>query len=395
MSLHTAYTNNDVIGFKRILDEMKDHSRLNYATEQNRTILWHICNTINEVTHIFLELVLKCGVDPNVLNASRHHILSCIYNNQFRNIRVFELLLEYGANINFMQTSGKPLHDVCLNADTFANGYMAVLLAMKYGAKNDFIQKHWALGSMRTIDVCRMLISPNASANGFRNSANYQITTDVINLLAGYKPNGVSYQTVRQNKMQVVNIEKQAQQAELEKQRLADLEKQRLADLERQRLADLEKQRRAIIEQQRLDNLERQRLADLEKQRLADLEKQRLAEQQRLDELEKQKLAEQQAEIERQLEIERLRLLEELTLHEEQKSESEALSLLALAIKNLEYLAGNDVPDNLRAVITNMTSQLLIKAGQKMPAATMNKLNIPDEYKHLINCKDVIQPFWE
>jgi hypothetical protein len=312
---------------------------------------------------------------------------------------------------------------------------MAVLLAMKYGAKNDFIQKHWALGSMRTIDVCRILISPNASANGFRNSANYQITTDVINLLAGYQPNGVSYQTVRQNKMQVVNIEKQAQQAELEKQRLADLEKQRLADLERQRLADLEKQRLAIIEQQRLANLERQRLADLEKQRLADLEKQRLAdlekqrlddlekqrladlekqmlsdlekqrladlekqrlaEQQRLDELEKQKLAKQQAEIERQLEIERLRLLEELTLHEEQKSESEALSLLALAIKNLEYLAGNDVPDNLRAVITNMTSQLLIKAGQKMPAATMNKLDIPDEYKHLINCKDVIQPFWE
>jgi len=204
MSLHTAYTNNDIIGFKRILDEMKDHSRLNYATEQNRTILWHICDRINEGTHIFLELVLKCGVDPNILNASRHHILSCIYNNQFRNIKVFELLLEYGANINFMQTSGKPLHGLCINADTDSNGYMAVLLAMKYGAKNDFIQEHWALGSMRTIDVCRILISPNASANGFRNSANYQITTDVINLLAGYQPNGVSYQTVRQDKLKLV-----------------------------------------------------------------------------------------------------------------------------------------------------------------------------------------------
>lgn len=400
MSLYTTYSNNDFNGFKKIIDEMKDYGKLNYAAEKNTTILWAICDRIRENTDSFLELILRCGADPNTLNSNRNHVLSCTYNNNFKNIRVFELLLEYGANINFMKESGKPLHDICINADINNNGYMAVLLAMKYGAKNNFIQNHWSIGSMGTIDVCRMIVSPMAKANGFRNSANHQITTDVINLLARYQPCAESYQIIRQNKLKLVNLERHEQQIVVEKQRLADQEKQRLADLEKQRLADLEKQRLAIIEQQRLANLEKQRLAKLEKQRLADLEKQKMAdlEKQKMADLEKQKMVDlkkQQAEIDRQLEIERLKILEEMKSHEEQKNESEALSLLALAIKNLEYLSGTDVPDNLRSVVGNMTSQLLIKAGQKMPIETMSKLDIPNEYKHLVNCKNDIQAFWE
>ena len=42
-----------------------------------------------------------------------------------------------------------------------------------------------------------------------------------------------------------------------------------------------------------------------------------------------------------------------------------------------------------------MTSQLLIKTGQQMPKEILDKINIPEEYNHLINHEDDIVAFWE
>ena len=163
-------------------------------------------------------------MDPNRLNKNGHHLLVCCFNNNFKNIKIFELLLEYGANINFMKESGKCLHQICINGFDF-NHLSAVQIAMKYGAKNDFKFKHWNLGLLSTVQVCNMLISPLGPANGFRTSPNPSITQSIINLLNNYSPIQISYCKTREDKLKYISEENKKL---VEINRLAEIERNRL-----------------------------------------------------------------------------------------------------------------------------------------------------------------------
>ena len=381
--LFDAYEKKNIAEFKKNLENIKNPHEFNYIRKKNRNILELICEYGTLSDNIYLELILQHGADPNHKNMAGHHILSNCFNRRFNNIRMFELLLEYGANINYTKDAGYALHSICING--FDSNYLeAVKLAMKFGAYNCFLFKHYSLGSMKTIDVCKMLISPYCSTNGFGNSENPYITQCIITLLEQYSPIITSYQGIRKNKL-----------AEVERLRLAEVERLRSVEVERLRLVEVERLRLADIERLRLADIERLRLADIERLRLVDVERLRLAEVERLRLAEVERL--------RLADIEKLRLVDvekfkspEIEQSELKKNEEESFALLSLAIKNLEFLCQNEnVPDDLKSTVNNMTSQLLIKVGQKMPKHILDTLEIPDEYKHIIDSKDNFIAFWE
>ena len=413
--LFDAYEKKNIAEFKKNLENIKNPHEFNYIRKKNRNILELICEYGTLSDNIYLELILQHGADPNHKNMAGHHILSNCFNRRFNNIRMFELLLEYGANINYTKDAGYALHSICING--FDSNYLeAVKLAMKFGAYNCFLFKHYSLGSMKTIDVCKMLISPYCSTNGFGNSENPYITQCIITLLEQYSPIIMSYQGIRKNKLAEVERLRLAEverlrSVEVERLRLVEVERLRLADIERLRLAEVERLRLVNVERLRLVNVERLRLADIERLRLADIERLRLAdiERLRLVDVERLRLAEVErlrlAEVERLrlADIEKLRLVDvekfkspEIEQSELKKNEEESFALLSLAIKNLEFLCQNEnVPDDLKSTVNNMTSQLLIKVGQKMPKHILDTLEIPDEYKHIIDSKDNFIAFWE
>jgi hypothetical protein len=336
---------------------------------------------------------------------------------------MFELLLTYGANVDYCKEPGQHLHNMCINGDTY-NSIPAISLAIKFGAKKCYMLKHNSLGNMSTIQVCQMLISPSHASYGFRSSCNHGITQTIINMLNGYSYVPVSYSTIRAATLATVASEERAieinnKQIEqdkilaIERDRLAQLERDRLAQLERDRLAQLERDRLAQLERDRLAQIERDRLAQIERDRLAQIERDRLAqiERDRLAQIERDRLAQIERDTNEISYITNTKRFDEqisqtnmdincatiLNQDEIEKKNTIGLSFLALAVSNLEYLFHNNtnIPDNLKNIISDMTTQLLIKGGQNVSRETLDALCIPDEYKHLIESSDTIIPFWE
>lgn len=436
-----AFDRHDLKSFTNIINELKHASDIDYVKYKNRTILETICLRCDPDDEHFLEKILKRGANPNILTSDKYHILSHIANNKYKNIRMFELLLTYGANVDYCKEPGHHLHNMCINGDTY-NSIPAISLAIKFGAKKCYIQKHYSLGNMSTVQVCQMLISPNCTAHGFRSSSNHGITQTIINMLNGYSYVPVSYSNTRATTLAIVASEraieiknekdKQDKILEIERKRIEDIERIRRDEDERKRLSDI---RNAELERDRLAQLEitrswpfreRERLVQIEHDRIAMIERERLVkiENDRIDMIERERLA--QIERDNIAMIEQtIKLIDENeigmitnTQHFDEQTSQNAvvincatitnqaeiknkntvgLSFLALAVSNLEYLFHNNtnIPDNLKHIISDMTTQLLIKAGQNMSRETLDTICIPDEYKHLIESSDTIIPFWE
>jgi ankyrin repeat protein len=341
-----AFNSRNLTYFTNIIDRLKQVGELDYIKYENKTILETICYRCEPGDEHFLEKILRRGANPNMLTSDKYHILSLIANNQYKNIIMFELLLTYGANVDYCKEPGQHLHNMCINGDTY-NSIPAISLAIKFGAKKCYMLKHNSLGNMSTIQVCQMLISPNHAAYGFRSSCNHGITQTIINMLNGYSYVPLSYSTIRADK-------------------LASVASERAIEIKNKK-----------DKQDKILEIERDRLAQIERDRLAQIEHDRLA----------------------QIESDRLAQIELLRIENNNISmiEQHGLSFLALAVSNLEYLFhnGTTIPENLKNIISDMTTQLLIKAGQNISLKTLDTLCIPDEYKHLIESSDTIIPFWE
>jgi hypothetical protein len=435
-----AFNRRDLTSFTNIINELKQASDINYVKNKNKTILETICLRCDPGDEHFLEKILRRGADPNILTSDKYHILSHFANNQYKNIRMFELLLTYGANVDYCKEPGYHLHNMCINGDTY-NSIPAISLAIKFGAKKCYMYKHYSLGNMSTVQVCQMLISPNCTAHGFRSSSNHGITQTIINMLNGYSYVQVSYSNTRASTLAIVASEraieiknekdKQDKILAIERKRNEDIERIRRDENERKRLSDiknaeLERDRHAQIELLRQVQIERERLATIERERLATIERERLAtiERERLATIERERLATIERDNIAMIE-QTIKLIDEneissitntqhfdeqisqnavvincATNTNQAKTENKnkvGLSFLALAVSNLEYLFHNNtnIPDNLKHIISDMTTQLLIKAGQNMSRETLDTIHVPDEYKHLIESSDTIIPFWE
>ena len=403
-----AFDKRDITSFTNIINELKQASDIDYVKYNNRTILETICLRCEPGDEHFLEKILRRGANPNILTSDKYHILSLIANNQYKNIRMFELLLTYGANVDYCKEPGYHLHNMCINGDTY-NSIPAISLAIKFGAKKCYMQKHHSLGNMSTIQVCQMKISPNHATYGFSSSRNHGITQTIIDMLNGYSYVQVSYSTIRADKLASVASEraieiknekdKQDKILEIERKRKEDIDRIRRDENERKRLSDiriaeLERDRLAQLELLRIAKNERDRLAQIENGNIAMIEQtiklidaneiSSIANTHRFDEQIKQTNMDINcATIINQAEIE--------------QKDTIGLSFLQLAVSNLEYLFHNNtnVPNNLKNIISDMTTQLLIKAGQNMSRETLHNICIPDEYKHLIESSDTIIAFWE
>ena len=411
-----AFDRRDIKSFTNIINESKQTSDIDYVKYNNRTILETICLRCDTGDEHFLEKILRRGANPNILTSDKYHILSLIANNQYKNIRMFELLLTYGANVDYCKEPGYHLHNMCINGDTY-NSIPVISLAIKFGAKKCYMQKHHSLGNMNTILVCQMLISPNHATYGFRSSRNHCITQTIINMLNGYSYVQVSYSTIRADKLASVASERAIEiKNEKDKQ-------EEILSIERKRKEDIDRIRREADERKRLSDirnaeLERDRLAQLELLRIAKNEPDRLAqiERDRLEQIERYNIAtiEQTIKLIDANEISSItntHIFDEkirqtnmdincatiINQSEIEQKDTIGLSFLALAVSNLEYLFHNNtnIPDNLKNIISDMTTQLLIKAGQNMSRETLDTICIPDEYKHLIESSDTIIAFWE
>jgi len=443
-----AFDKRDITSFTNIINELKQASDIDYVKYNNRTILETICLRCEPGDEHFLEKILRRGANPNILTSDKYHILSLIANNQYKNIRMFELLLTYGANVDYCKEPGYHLHNMCINGDTY-NSIPAISLAIKFGAKKCYMQKHHSLGNMSTIQVCQMKISPNHATYGFSSSRNHGITQTIIDMLNGYSYVQVSYSTIRADKLASVASEraieiknekdKQDKILEIERKRKEDIDRIRRDENERKRLSDiriaeLERDRLAQLELLRIAKNERDRLAQIERDRLAQIERDRLAqiERDRLAQIERDRLAQIERDRLAQIENGNIAMIEQtiklidaneissianthrfdeqikqtnmdincatiINQAEIEQKDTIGLSFLQLAVSNLEYLFHNNtnVPNNLKNIISDMTTQLLIKAGQNMSRETLHNICIPDEYKHLIESSDTIIAFWE
>ena len=390
----------DIKSFTNIINELKQASDIDYVKYKNKTILETICLRCDPGDEYFLEKILRRGANPNILTSDKYHILSLIVNNQYKNIRMFELLLTYGANVDYCKEPGQHLHNMCINGDTY-NSIPAISLAIKFGAKKCYMLKHNSLGNMSTIQVCQMLISPNHSAYGFRSSCNHGITQTIINMLNGYSYVPVSYSTIRAATLATVASEraieinnKQIEQDKIlaiERKLKEDIEQIRRDENERKRLSDI---RNAELERDRLAQLKRDRLAQIENVNIAMIEKTiKLIDTNEISYITNTKRFDEQIS-QTNMDINCATIINQ---EEIKKKNTIGLSFLALAVSNLEYLFHNNtnIPDNLKNIISDMTTQLLIKGGQNMSRETLDTICIPDEYKHLIESSDTIIPFWE
>ena len=411
-----AFDKRNITSFTNIINKLKQASDIDYVKYNNRTILETICLRCDIGDEHFLEKILRRGANPNILTSDKYHILSLIATNQYKNIRMFELLLTYGANVDYCKEPGYHLHNMCINGDTY-NSIPVISLAIKFGAKKCYIQKHHSLGNMSTVQVCQMIISPNHATYGFRSSCNHGITQTIINMLNGYSYVQVSYSTIRATTLAKVAAEraieiknekdKQEEILSIERKRKEDIDRIRREADERKRLSDI---RNAELERDRLAQLELLRIAKNERDRLAQIERDRLAQIENYN----------NAKIEQTIKLIDANEISSITnTHsfdeqitqtnmdincatiinqaEIENKNASGLSFLALAVLNLEYLFNNNtnVPNNLKNIISDMTTQLLIKAGQNMSRETLDKISIPDEYKHLIESSDTIIAFWE
>jgi len=417
-----AFDRRDIKSFTNIINELKQVSTLDYEKYKNKTILETICLQCDPGDEHFLEKILRRGANPNILTSDKYHILSLIVNNQYKNIRMFELLLTYGANVDYCKEPGYNLHNMCINGDTY-NSIPAISLAIKFGAKKCYMQKHYSLGNMSTVQVCQMIISPNYAAYGFRSSCNHGITQTIINMLNGYSYVPVSYSTIRAATLATVASERTI---EIKNKQI---EQDKILAIERKRIEDIERIRRDENERKRLSDIKN---AELERNRLAQLELLRIAESDRLAQIERDRLEQIERDRLAQIENGNIAIIEQtiklidaneissianthrfdeqikqtnmdincatiINKAEIENKNAYGLSFLALAVSNLEYLFHNDstIPDNLKNIISDMTTQLLIKGGQNMSRETLDTVCIPDEYKHLIESSDTIIPFWE
>jgi hypothetical protein len=156
--------------------------------------------------------------------------------------------------------------------------------------------------------------------------------------------------------------------------------------IERERLVQIENDRIAMIERERLAQIERDNIAMIEQtiKLIDENEIGMITNTQHFDEQTSQNAV----------------VINCATITNQAETENKntvGLSFLALAVSNLEYLFHNNtnIPDNLKHIISDMTTQLLIKAGQNMSRETLDTICIPDEYKHLIESSETIIPFWE
>ena len=354
-----AFDRRDIKYFTNIINQLKQASDIDYVKYNNKTILETICLRCDPGDEHFLEKILRRGANPNILTSDKYHILSLIANNQYKNIRMFELLLTYGANVDYCKEPGQHLHNMCINGDTY-NSIPAISLAIKFGAKKCYMLKHNSLGNMSTIQVCQMLISPSHASYGFRSSCNHGITQTIINMLNGYSYVPVSYSTIRAATLATVASEERAieiNNKQIEQDKILAIERDRLAQLERDRLAQIERDTNEISYITNTKSFDEQ------------------ISQTNMD----------------------INCATILNQDEIEKKNTIGLSFLALAVSNLEYLFHNNtnIPDNLKNIISDMTTQLLIKGGQNVSRETLDALCIPDEYKHLIESSDTIIPFWE
>ena len=354
MNLFTVFANNNIESFKEYLKNSTP-SKLNYdKNNKSKNIMEIICQSNTNDADIYLELILKHGADPNIKKSCGYHILSDIQNKQFSNIRIFELLLEYGANINYMSTPGLFLHNAAIN-----DHLDAVKLAMKFGAKNDYLYSHYSLGKMTTVNVCKMTISPEHAKYGFRGSSNPYITQCIITLLENYVPINVSYQDIR--KTQVLKID-------AERQRLAEIERLRLVDIEKKRQEQLQIESEKKRQEQLRIDAERQRLAEIERLRLVDIENKR-QEQLRI-EAERQEQLRIEAEKQEQLRIEAERQ-EQLHI-EAEKQRQEQLRIEAERQEQLRIKAERQ--EQLR-IEAKMQEQLRIEAERQKQTILLDQQN--------------------
>ena len=392
------YNRRNLPAFANKINELKDGEIDTVKNKQNETMLEVICSQCNPGDEHFLEIILRRGANPNSLTSSKYHMLSFFANNQYKNIKMFELLLNYGANVNYCIEPGKNLHDMCINGDCGPNYVEAIQLALRFGAKNCYLQKHYSLGNMSTIQVCQMLISPNGKTHGFRSSQNFGITQHIIHLLNSHVYVPISYLNMRSTKLAIIASERaiEIKNKQLEQDKILSAERERIKQInliESKRLSDI---RQAQVERERLAQIERERLAQVEQDRLDNIALNEIQQTIKLidaNEMENTKHMQHFAEQMSQLAVE--------NKHDINQSEIEknktGLSFLSLAVSNLEYLFHNNenIPEKLKCLISDMTTQLLIKAGQYMTRETLDNIHIPVEYKHLIECNDAIVAFWE
>jgi len=392
------YNRRNLPAFTNKINGLKDGEIDTVKNKQNETILEVICSQCNPGDEHFLEIILRRGANPNSLTSSKYHVLSFFANNQYKNIKMFELLLNYGANVNYCIEHGKNLHDMCINGDCGPNYVEAIQLALRFGAKNCYLQKHYSLGNMSTIQVCQMLISPNCNTHGFRSSQNIGITQHIIHILNSHVYVPISYLNTRSTKLAIIASERaiEIKNKQLEQDKILSAERERITQInliESKRLSDI---RQAQVERDRLAQVERERLAQVEQDRLDNIALNEIQQTIKLidaNEMENTKHMQHFAEQMSQLAVE--------NKHDINQSEIEknktGLSFLALAVSNLEYLFHNNenIPEKLKCLISDMTTQLLIKAGQYMTRETLDNIHIPVEYKHLIECNDAIVAFWE
>ncbi len=405
MELFKLYDVDNIKSFEKNLEECKNLASLrNIKNEKHQNLLEHIINSRSTHSIGYVELLLKYEFDPNRKTSQNYHLLSILVNRfaifTSSDVSMLKLLLHYGANVNF---SDNILRTACLCEK---NPYLVetVTLLLEFGVKNNYIFKHYSIGNMSLLDTCKMSLRSDCTNYGFRYSSNLSGTQQIINLLSNYVPKNIPYEEIRKT---AINYEilkrseriaaKKQQQiyldnlAKIEKNKIAQIEKDRITQIEKDRVAKIEKDRIAQIEKDRIAQIEKDRIIQIEKDRFAEIEKEILAK------IEQKRLAKIEKEILEKIERERLNFRTNEYDEKSDKNESEASAYFVLAINNLEYLhsVNNNIPENLRVALNSMTAQLLIKAGQKMPQDSLNKLNIPPEYKYLIEHTNDIKAFWE
>ncbi len=361
--LHQAYHQQNFTQFTKILDQIHPDQELDCG---KRTILMRICWGFNKGDDKYVKLLLEKGANPN-------------YN-------------AVGTNCDI-------LGDVILRLSTdFPTQNEILRLLIKYGAdvnaKPDYL--HFAVNNIHyNPEVVKILLQNGINQNHKRKEFTPLMTIKKTAKEYRYanNPRIIKIIEMLENGWQYVDKREQ----EIERLKQQEIERLKQQEIERLKQQEIERLKQQEIERLKQQEIERLKQQEIERLKQQEIERSKQQEIERLKQQEIERLKQQEIERLKQQEIERSKQQEAKQTIENKYNKAEAGSYLTLALYNLEYLSKMEehVPEDLKKFMKAYTSQLLIKTGQTMPPEILVKMDIPDEYKNLINYKDTIQPMWK
>jgi hypothetical protein len=384
--MYSAYQKNDIKLFEQLANGNPDQE----IVECNRPVLMSLCLNMRDKNVEYIKILLDNKANPNWKHMNQHLLPDYLHpykncNNE-NYCKVLDMLLQYGAHTTYESIGtnyngiGQPtislriryLIQDAVRVAIDRNDINVVLIMLKYNAwKGDFIvgvdKPSWKRYTF--ID------SLNRGLKNFYPNNKKSLVKKIINILKNPQT------AISQYQQRIIQEQERLRREEQERLRREEQERLRREELRREEQERLRREELRREEQERLRREEQERLRREEQERLIQQERLRREEQERLRREEQERLIQQ----------------DRTAQEDEKKVSNKSYAYLALVIQNLEFLNNDnlDIPENLKTIISNMTSQLLIKTGQHMSKEVLDKVDIPEEYNDLINYKENITAFWE